>query len=105
MPRTSGLDERRRLYAGAGEGLSKAVDIVVATGVWAAIGFGLDRWLGTWPVLFAIGAVVGNLTGIYVLYRRSLAEAGDRAEAAAAGVTRNPGTRKGGPGRPADGGT
>jgi len=46
-------------------------DLVTATGVWAAIGFGLDRWLGTWPFLFTIGAVVGHATGIYMLFQRS----------------------------------
>lgn len=70
MPRSFDL-ERRKLWQGAGEGLSAAVELITATGVWAGIGFGLDRLFETWPVLFAIGAVVGHATGIYMLYRRS----------------------------------
>jgi F0F1-type ATP synthase assembly protein I len=44
--------------------------LLTATGVWAAIGFGLDKVFGTWPILFAIGAVVGHGTGIYILWRK-----------------------------------
>lgn len=69
MPRTTDRD-RQKLWAGFGDGFSWAVELVTATAVWAAIGYGLDRLFGTWPVLFAIGAVVGNGTGIYILYRR-----------------------------------
>lgn len=46
-------------------------DLLTATAVWAAIGFGLDRWLGTWPILFSIGAMVGHASGIYMVFRRS----------------------------------
>lgn len=46
-------------------------ELVTATGVWAGIGYGVDRLLGSWPVAFAIGAVVGNGTGVYMVYRRS----------------------------------
>lgn len=70
MPRAADPDTQK-LWSGVGEGFAWAVDLVTATGVWAAIGFGLDRWFGTWPILFAIGAVIGNATGIYILYRRS----------------------------------
>lgn len=44
--------------------------VLTATGVWAAIGFGLDEAFGTRPILFAIGAVVGHATGIYILWRK-----------------------------------
>ena len=100
MPRASDQDERRRLYTGAGDGMAKAVDLVTATAVWGAIGYFIDRWLGTWPIVFAIGTVIGNLTGIYVLYRRSIEE-GRRAgtHAAGAGVSRTMPKR----GRPAPG--
>jgi ATP synthase protein I len=48
------------------------VELLTAIGVWAAIGYGLDRLFGTGPVLFAIGMVVGAATGIFILYRRAL---------------------------------
>lgn len=70
MPRARDHQAQRSLWLGAGDAWNAAVDLLVATGVWAAIGYGLDRWLGTWPVLFFIGAAVGHGTGIYILYRR-----------------------------------
>jgi F0F1-type ATP synthase assembly protein I len=70
MPRAVDRDTQG-LWSGFGDGFAWAVDLITATGVWAAVGFGLDRAFGTWPVLFAIGAVVGNGTGIYIIYRRS----------------------------------
>jgi F0F1-type ATP synthase assembly protein I len=70
MPRAANPNTQK-LLAGMGDGFGWAIELVTATGVWAAIGFGLDRLFGTWPILFAIGAVVGNMTGIYILYKRS----------------------------------
>lgn len=78
MPRTADRNTQK-LWSGVGDGFAWAVDLITATGVWAAIGFGLDRALGTWPVLFAIGAVIGNGTGIYILYRHSV-QAAEREE-------------------------
>jgi F0F1-type ATP synthase assembly protein I len=78
MPRTADRDSQK-LWSGFGDGFAWAVELVTATGVWAAIGYGLDRLFGTWPVLFAIGAVVGNGTGIYILYRRFV-ESAEREE-------------------------
>lgn len=71
MPRTAGSD-RGSSWAGMGQGYTMLVELLTAIGVWAAIGYGLDRLLGTGPVLFAIGMVVGAGTGIYILYRRAL---------------------------------
>jgi F0F1-type ATP synthase assembly protein I len=88
MPRTNDLEHQRKMYSGMGDGLAKAIDLVTSTAVWAAIGFGVDKWLGTWPVVFAIGAVIGNFTGLYVLYRRSIAETGDSGSTAK-GVSRS----------------
>ena len=70
MPRTAD-QAKRELWLGAGPAWTMASELVTATGVWAAIGYGLDVWLGTWPILFAIGAVVGNATGIYIIYRKT----------------------------------
>lgn len=108
MPRASDQDERRRLYTGAGDGMAKAVDLVTATAVWGGIGYLIDRWLGTWPIVFAVGTVIGNLTGIYILYRRSIEEGTRASNGAAAGVSRSfPGKARparGDAGVPVDGG-
>lgn len=82
MPRTADRAQRE-LWQGAGDAWTMVAELVTATAVWAAIGYGLDRLVGTWPILFAIGAVVGNATGIYILWRRmkrmaERAGAGDR---------------------------
>lgn len=38
--------------------------------VWGAIGFGLDRLLGTGRLCLAIGAVAGSLLGFWIVYLR-----------------------------------
>lgn len=38
--------------------------------VWGSVGFLLDRWLGTAPVLAALGVVVGSMTGFLIVYLR-----------------------------------
>lgn len=60
----------RELWRGAGDAWTMVSELLTATAVWAAVGYGLDRWIGTWPVLFAIGATIGHATGIYMLWRR-----------------------------------
>lgn len=69
MPRPSAREETGLLYQGAGQAFSLAWELVVATAVWAAIGYGLDRLFGTWPWLFGLGAFVGHGAGIYIVYR------------------------------------
>lgn len=61
---------RGELWRGAGDAWTKVAELLTATAVWGAIGFGLDRLFGTWPVLFTIGALVGHATGIYILWHR-----------------------------------
>ncbi|HUG84727.1 MAG TPA: AtpZ/AtpI family protein [Euzebya sp.] len=38
---------------------------------WGGIGWMVDRVLGTAPLLMVLGFIVGNATGIYLLYLRS----------------------------------
>lgn len=71
MPRATGPNQSDP-WAGIGQGTTLLAQHLSAIGVWAAAGYGLDRLFGTGPVLFAIGAVLGNATGVYMLYRRSL---------------------------------
>ena len=48
-----------------------AGSLVSATFVWGGIGWLLDRWLGTSPVLMSIGFVVGFFAGMYLLWLKS----------------------------------
>lgn len=70
MPRSTD-QAQRDLWQGLGHSWTMVTELVTATAVWGAIGFGLDHWLGTYPLLLVIGAVVGHATGIYMLIRRT----------------------------------
>jgi ATP synthase protein I len=63
-------DTSRDLWRGLGEGWSALSYIVAGFLFWGGVGYLLDRWLGTKPVLFIVGALVGNFGGIYLLYLR-----------------------------------
>lgn len=63
-------DQSRSMWLGLGDAWTMVGTILTATGVWAAIGYGLDEVFGTWPILFAIGAAVGHAAGIYILWRK-----------------------------------
>jgi ATP synthase protein I len=52
-----------------GIGFRAGVEVVSALVVGAALGFGLDRWLGTFPWLFLVFFVVGGAAGVLNLYR------------------------------------
>ncbi len=41
--------------------------LFVAPALWAAIGYGLDRWLGT-HFLIMVGLIVGAVAGVYLVY-------------------------------------
>jgi ATP synthase protein I len=71
MPRPS--DPRSSGWGGVEHGWTLLSELISAIAVWGGIGFGLDRLLGTWPVLFAIGMVVGYAAGAYLVYRQSFA--------------------------------
>ncbi len=72
---TDGDDRRRSDLRGAWHGLDQSsvmgVELLAATLTWAGIGFLIDRWLGTDPWFLAIGALVGNAAGIYLVWLRS----------------------------------
>jgi F0F1-type ATP synthase assembly protein I len=67
MPRAV---DRRTLWLGFGDAWAWIADLASAIGVCGGIGFGLDRWFGTWPIFFAIGFVGGYAMGVYILWRR-----------------------------------
>ena len=55
-------------WTGLGEAWSYLSTVISGVVVWGAIGYGLDSWLGTRPVVFVIGALLGNFAGIYLVY-------------------------------------
>ena len=57
------------LGEGLGLGLRIGVEMVSALGVGLAIGWGLDRWLGTKPWLMVVFFFLGAAAGILNVYR------------------------------------
>jgi F0F1-type ATP synthase assembly protein I len=55
-----------------GEAYTALSTLVTGIAIWGGAGYGLDRWLGTKPVLFVIGVLVGNFAAVYLIYKRSL---------------------------------
>lgn len=66
-------------WKGMGEAWSYLSTIVSGVAVWGAVGYGLDRWLGTRPVLFVIGVLIGNFAGIYLVYIRAFPSSAENA--------------------------
>jgi ATP synthase protein I len=62
-----------------GEAWTALSTLVTGIAVWGGVGYGLDRWLGTKPVLFVIGVLVGNFAAVYLIYMRSLRQEAKRA--------------------------
>ncbi len=73
------------MYGGIGEAWNYLSTIIAGIAVWAGAGYGLDHLLGTKPVLFVIGALVGNFAGIYLVYVRAFR---DVSTPSSKGVTR-----------------
>jgi len=63
--------EGRKMWSGLGEGWTYLSTIFAGIAVWGGAGYGLDYWLGTRPIFFVIGALVGNFAGIYLVYIKS----------------------------------
>jgi F0F1-type ATP synthase assembly protein I len=72
--------QRRQTWRGLEHANSVGVELVSAVLVWAGLGWLLDRWIGSDPWFLAIGAIVGNAAGIYLIWLR--AERMDRQEEA-----------------------
>ena len=69
-----GLDKPEAAQGGLptspwGFGLRAGVEVFSALVVGVALGFALDRWLGTWPWLFLVFFFVGAAAGVLNLYR------------------------------------
>ena len=52
-----------------GVGFRAGVEVVSALIVGVALGWFLDRWLGTWPWLFLLFFVFGSVAGVMNVYR------------------------------------
>jgi ATP synthase protein I len=72
---------RRELWAGVDHSSIMSMELLAAILTWTAIGWALDRWLGTTPWLLVAGGLVGNAAGLYLVYLRG--QRMDRADAAA----------------------
>ncbi len=91
MPRTSDPSPDRGGWKGMGAAWTLLSTLISALAVWGGIGWGLDRLFGTWPVLFAIGMVVGYAGGAYLIYRQAFAS--EMAPAIPIAATRKDGSR------------
>ena len=72
------LRERQATYQGFSDALAMAVEFVATPMVFALIGFGLDRWLGTGPVFaIALGlfGFVGTVARTYFWYQTNIKRA------------------------------
>jgi ATP synthase protein I len=52
-----------------GVGFRAGVEVVSALIVGVAVGWFLDRWLGTWPWLFLLFFVFGSVAGVLNVFR------------------------------------
>jgi ATP synthase protein I len=68
--RSSASSHRRGAMRGLDQSSVMGVELIAATLTWAAIGWSIDRWLGTAPWFLAIGAILGNAAGIYLVWLR-----------------------------------
>lgn len=52
-----------------GVGFRAGVEVFSALIVGIGVGWFLDRWLGTWPLLFLVFFVLGSAAGVLNVYR------------------------------------
>jgi F0F1-type ATP synthase assembly protein I len=57
-------------WSGFGTAWTVISELLAGIGVWGAIGFGVDRLVGTEKVFLPIGLVLGAAGGIYLVYLR-----------------------------------
>jgi len=85
--------------SGAAQGLRIAVELVAAVAIGTGIGWFLDSWLGTKPVLFLVFFLLGTVAGFLNVYRTAkemdARAARERAEAQAE-ETKGPASPDGG---------
>jgi F0F1-type ATP synthase assembly protein I len=62
---------RRELWAGVDHASVMSMELLASILTWTAIGWALDRWLGTGPWLIVLGGLIGNAAGLYLVWLRS----------------------------------
>ncbi len=62
---------RRGIWVGLDQAHVMGVELMAAILTWAGIGSLIDRALGSGPWFLAIGALVGNFAGLYLVWMRS----------------------------------
>ncbi|NBX03218.1 MAG: AtpZ/AtpI family protein [Alphaproteobacteria bacterium] len=66
--------EKQAPAGNVGKAMNMAVEFVAAAAVAGAGGYFLDDWLGTSPLFFILGFLLGFATGVYNLMRASKKE-------------------------------
>ena len=64
----------------AGYGNFGAGEIIAGPLVWGGLGWLVDGWLNTTPWLFVIGAILGFIAGVYLMYVKSKRQPGSQSE-------------------------
>jgi len=62
-----GKDDASRLIGGAA--VQVGIELVAGVIGGALLGYGLDRWLGTWPIFFLVLFFLGAAAGMLNAYR------------------------------------
>jgi ATP synthase protein I len=68
VPLDEATEERRRHPIG-GAGVQVGIELVAGVIGGALIGYGLDRWFETWPILFLVFFFLGAAAGMLNAYR------------------------------------
>lgn len=69
----AGLDEKKE--TGASSAFAVSADLLSGVAVGSFIGYFLDKWLGTTPILFLICFFLGAIAGGYNIYRAAQRDA------------------------------
>jgi ATP synthase protein I len=62
---------RREIWNELDQSSIMSVELIAAILTWGGAGWLVDRWLGTMPVFFGIGVMVGFAAGLYLVWYRS----------------------------------
>jgi ATP synthase protein I len=62
-------NENQQISRGYHFAMRIATELVAATLIGCAMGYGLDKWLGTWPWLFLVFFLFGVIAGFLNVYR------------------------------------